>query len=267
MSPAPRRIVYSALFGGYEEPQAQPLAGTDGYTFVLYTDRSNLNAEGWNVRRVEPRFPADPVRSARHLKIRGENYVHEFEESLWVDNRVVLRGHLDELFALRGSADLAVPVHSYRGPLIDEFCAVIDSGFDDPARIRQMYRIADRMGVLGRQTLWTGMLLRGRSAGLTQAMRRWEEFLLLTSRRDQLSLHCGLAAAGLDARTFSLDNYQSKFHVWIQPEAMGRARHIRFWRPDYRRPGLIVADLIRASSAGRAVARRLDGLGLPLPRI
>ena len=267
MPSATSRIVYSALFGGYEAVQKQPLATTPGYTFVLYTDRPMETDSGWTVRQVAPRFPTDPVRSARHLKIRGEGYVHEFDESLWVDNRVVLRGDLDRLFGLRGSADIAIPIHSYRGRLIEEFEAVIDSGFDDPSKVRQMYRLAQHFGVLDQQALWTGMLLRGRSDRLRDAMQRWEEFLLLTTRRDQLSLHCALAAADVTPSVLDIDNYDSPYHQWISPEAIGRSNTIRFWKPDHRRASIVLADGIRRSSLGRAVSRRLDRIGIPLPRL
>lgn len=262
----PTRIVYSALFGGYEDLQEQPLASSSGYKFVLYTDRPTSSPGGWEIRRVAPRFPLDPVRSARYLKIRGNAYVHEFDESLWIDNRVVLRGDLDRLFGLRGTFDIAIPAHSYRGELREEFRAVIDSGFDDPARIRQMYKIADHFEVLHMQTLWTGMLIRGKSDKLSAAMERWLELLLLASRRDQLSVHCGLTAEAVEYRTLELDNYRSEYHRWIAPDSISRSGRIRFWRPEYRRPALRVADHIRSSNIGRAINRRLNRTGLSLPR-
>src|ERR1700712_2653389 len=85
-----RRVVYTALVGGYEELLEQPLARSSTVDFVCFTDDDSLRSEDWEVRRVEPALAADRIRSSRTLKIAGHPSLSDYDESLWIDNRVQL---------------------------------------------------------------------------------------------------------------------------------------------------------------------------------
>jgi len=107
---APRRVVYTALIGAYELLNEQPIAKSSNIDFICFTDDPALVSDSWEIRLIEPRFPRDTIRSARYLKVMGPDILGEYDESLWIDNSIVLRATpesiLDEWIA---DADFALP--------------------------------------------------------------------------------------------------------------------------------------------------------------
>lgn len=266
---SPRRVVYSALLGGYEKPAPRPV-DTDGSTdFIFLTDTADIDpGAGWQVVLVEPHFPLDQVRSSRRLKILGHPAVNDYDQSLWLDNRIILKEGGLELFDLLDGADIVVPGHSYRGTVHDEFVEVIASGYDDPFAVRRMHSIAADCGVLDDEPLWTGMLLRNKGPAVQSAMERWFEYLLLTTRRDQLSVNAALAGTPqLRVRRLEIENEESRFHRWLHLKDMQRKRSVQMWRPPSRKKSLVAADLLRSRPYGRKLARLLMRWGLHVPTV
>ena len=219
MSGEPSRAVYTAVLGDYEPLNEQPVRPESTLRFICFTDSPDLESDGtWEVHRVEPRLPADPVRSARHLKISGHPLLDEFDETLWMDNSVQLRVTpevlLDEWL---GDDDLAVPVHGFRERLVDEFSAVVEAGYDDPGRVYEQLRhyLLLCPDVLDERPLFTALLARRRSPAVTALCDRWATDVLRYSRRDQLSLPPALARTPeLRWRRIDIDTWSSPFHVW-----------------------------------------------------
>ncbi|MBD3923449.1 hypothetical protein IEZ26_02350 [Nocardioides cavernae] len=217
---------------------------------------------------IEPHFPHDQVRSARRLKILGHPAVNGYEQTLWIDNRIVLKDRGLRLFDLLDDADIVVPKHSYRETVHDEFVEVIASGYDDPVAVRRMHAISRDNGVLEDEPLWTGLLLRNNSATVRAAMERWFDYLLLTTRRDQLSVNAALAGRpSVTIHRLSIDNGESEYHEWLNLNNLLRNRSVQMWRPPYRRPLLVIADMIRARPYGRKLARLLTRLGVRVPTL
>ena len=265
------RVVYSALIGDYERLVDKPVGRPSGVYFVMFTDSPDESRiSGWNVVRVKPRYTFDTVRSARYLKIVGHPLLDAYDETLWIDNRVTLKEGFDDLFSQLDTAQLALPQHSFRGGLVQEFDSVIAMGFDDPARVREMFRIAGSAQLIDTQTLWTGLMLRRRDPEVVECMRIWMDHVLLTSRRDQLSINFAIASSGLSFRAFDLDNWSSPFHEWVSTEHINRNSRIQSWRPADRSMGVRLGDAVRGFPSGLRLARGLTrvGVGLPaLPRL
>jgi hypothetical protein len=230
-----RRAVYSVLLGAFERLQDQPMAKQSAVPFIMLTDDPDLRSDTWEVRLVEPAFPMDPVRSARAIKLLGAKELGDFEETLWIDNRVELARPAEELLDqwLDGS-DFTVPFHSFREQLIDEFHAVVQSGFDDPTRVyEQLIHYGEtRPAALGDKPLWTGILARRTTPDVDALMRTWLDHVLRYSRRDQLSLPYVLRNPGVPTwRGLDLDNLESPWHRWPPVGAAQRrtdARHVRY---------------------------------------
>ena len=212
----PRRAVYTALLGGYEVLQEQPMASRSEIPFICLTDDPSLTSETWDVRVITPSFPLDMVRSARELKILGHELLAGYNQTIWIDNRVTLTARPEELFALLGDADLVAFEHSFRDSLIGEFDAVVNGGYDDPARVyEQLIHYAELAPhLLDEKPIWTGLLVRKVSATSSAAMRMWMNHVLRYSRRDQLSAPFALAAAGVRVSYQTFDNRESPWHVW-----------------------------------------------------
>ncbi|WP_158580729.1 glycosyltransferase [Cellulomonas rhizosphaerae] len=224
---APRRCVYSALFGDYERPSHQPAFAGDPIDKILFTDDPNLRSDDWEVRLVSRVLPADPGRSSRWPKLLPHRALPDHDVSLYIDNSVGLTRPPSEVLdvLLDDESPFALVEHSYRGAVAEEMDAVVAVKFDDPARIREQedhYRVI-APAALSAQTLWGGMLARRHHDPLVvAAMEIWWEQVLRYSRRDQLSLPYALQAAGLVPHVHRFDNRVSELHEW--PTELGRDR-------------------------------------------
>jgi len=220
-------IVYTAVMGGYEELNEQPLRQRSDLRFVCFTDSSELTSETWEIHRVEPILPADPVRSARHLKIVGHPLLEDADQTLWVDNSVLLRELPERILQdwLSEDHDLAVPQHGFRARLIDEFDAVVQAGYDEPGRVyEQLRHYLDLWPeLLDDPPLFTALLARRRTTATGALGQHWYTDVLRYSRRDQLSVLPSLArTAGLRWRRIEMDSWSSPVHQW--PVAGPRVR-------------------------------------------
>jgi hypothetical protein len=234
---APRRAVYRALVGGYEELGEEEVAHDSDLPFICLTDDPGLTSETWEVVVVEPRLPQDATRSARALKIIGHPVLDKYDETLWVDNTVALTRPPDDLFDdWLSDADVAAPLHSYRTSVLAEAEAVIDAGLDDYARVYEQiaHQLMEGGEVLEENPHWTGMLARRRTPVTDAAMQAWWEQVLHHSRRDQLSFVPALRAHSVRLRSVPVDSHEPTWHEW--PRAAGR---------DPQRQGTGLRELLR----------------------
>ncbi len=222
MAKSPRQVVYTAVMGGYEALREQPIAASSTVDFLCFTDDPSLVSDSWDVRLVEPAFPYDLVRSARTIKIAGHSLLKDYDESIWVDNRVQLERDPAEILAeTLDGVDVFVFLHSFRDLLVDEFDAVVRGGYDDATRVyEQLLHYAEGMpGVLDERAIWTGFLPRRRTARVNGAMRLWMDHVLRYSRRDQLSVNAALRDPKLPITRAEGDNRLSSWHSWATLDA------------------------------------------------
>lgn len=217
MSKPPTRVVYTALIGGYEDLVEQPVAADSETPFVCFTDDASLTSRTWEIRQIKTVFPGDPVRSARAVKICGNEYVDRFDESLWIDNTVQLRVDptviLDEWLR---EADFSLPQHSFRRQVIDEFELIVRFEGDDRTRVmEQLAHYTEQLpDLLLRPVLWTAILARRKSPLVETTMRIWLDHVFRYSRRDQLSIVHAIASSGIPFKMIPLDNHDSNLHSW-----------------------------------------------------
>jgi len=235
-STEPTRAVYTALFGRYERLQEQPVRERSGVAFVCFTDDPELVSSTWDIRLVEPALPLDTARSVRYPKILGVPLADEFDETLWIDNRVILREPpeliLDELLR---DADLGVMKHSFRSTVLAEFDAVVRADLDDPSRVfEQLLHYAETAPEsLDLQPYWGGLIARRWTAEVRAAMRSWLDHVLRYSRRDQLSFRLATEPLG-SVRAVEFDNLASPWHDWLT-EGVDLARDSSMREGAYRR--------------------------------
>lgn len=210
-----------ALLGGYEELLEQPIAKESSVPFICLTDDPGLKSDTWQIKVIDRAFDGDLIRSARKLKIRGHHLVDDFDETLWIDNTVLLKSAPEDILEtwLR-SHDIAVPLHSYRASVIAEVEAVIDAGRDDPARLyEQLLTYLRRYPeVMQQQPFWTGMMARRKTEAVRASMDTWWDHVARYSRRDQVSFP--IATRSLDINSLEIDNKNSEIHRW--PRALKR---------------------------------------------
>lgn len=213
----PRRVVYTAVVGGYEALNDQPAAASSGADFICFTDDPELVSESWQVRLIEPRFELDPVRSARWLKTRGPELLGDYDESLWIDNTVRLSRPPEQLLDdWLADHDIAMPKHSMRASVIAEFEAVATHGYDDASRVYEQliqYSAIDD-DVLREVPYWTGIIARRHTEAVLGASGLWSDHILRFSRRDQLSVNFAMSRSSVAVRGVELDNDRSEWHEW-----------------------------------------------------
>jgi len=264
----PRRAVFTAVFGGYEELSVQPVAAGSSIPFICFTDDPDLKSESWDVRVVEPLFPLDAIRSARAVKIRMPGELEEFDETLWIDNSVQLtqdpNAILDEWLA---EDDIAMPRHSYRRNVMAEFDQVGVFGYDDPSRIYEQLIHYSELNpeVLLEAPYWTALVARRRTDEVRAAMSLWMDHVLRYSRRDQLSINYILNSSGLSVRAIEIENFESEFHQW--PTEVGRKTGLRSsrYQDALRIPAVQIGRLSNdldeiTEDMRRAVAEREEAL-------
>jgi len=186
------------------------------------------------------------------MKILAHEYLAEYDESLYIDNTVALKMASPLLFdaLLPPDSVMALARHSFRGPLLDEYTAVIEQRLDAGwvCQEQQSHYQECNPTALDVPTLWSGLMLRRHNAPAVQAvMQFWWENVLRYSRRDQLSLPIALSAATFTPLIHDIDIYTSPYHEWPRWVAnTTRPGRIRPWDgPDLRIAELeqCVADL------------------------
>jgi FkbM family methyltransferase len=223
-----KRVVYTSLIGEYEELNEQPQAASSAIDFVCFTDNPELKSETWEIRVVDPRFPRDSVRSQRYFKMIGPELLSEYDESLYIDNSILLTTLPERLFEeWFTSNDLSLPLHSFRDTVAAEFDEVDLNGLDDPTRIHEQFISYSVMlpSVLNEKPFWAAIMLRRHTIAVFKTMRLWYENILRYSRRDQLSINYAILVSGLKTTALEIDNHSSEFHTW--PNIRGRKHNIR----------------------------------------
>jgi hypothetical protein len=223
-----KRVVYTSLICGYEELNEQPQATSSAIDFVCFTDNPELKSETWKIRVINPRFPRDSVRSQRYLKIIGPELLSEYDESLYIDNSILLKTLPERIFEeWFTSNDFSLPLHSFRDTVAAEFDEVAVNGLDDPTRIHEQfinYSIT-LPSVLNEKLFCTGIMLRRHTIAVYKTMQLWFENVLRYSRRDQLSINYAILVTGLKTTALEIDIHSSEFHTW--PNIRGRKHNIR----------------------------------------
>jgi hypothetical protein len=255
----PERAVYTALIGGYERLQEQPVAEASDLPFICFTDDPTLTSTTWEVRLVEPAFARDATRSSRFAKIMGHQLLPEYDETLWIDNRIVLSEAPEKILDdLLGDADLAVIHHSYRDTVMAEFDEVARAGLDEPARVyEQLIHYAEtRPHVLDVKPYWGAFIARRWTPEVREAMQTWLHHVLRYSRRDQLSMRFALDGVPR-VRALDLDNFRSPWHTWITDNEVIERDHsmrVNAFRTSIRAP---LATLTAAQAEAAALRAEL----------
>lgn len=238
--------VYTYVLGGYDELLEQAVAVDSEADFVCFTDDPDMRSETWRIELVTPRYPTDVVRSARELKILGHRVLDAYDVTVCIDASVLLRQPPERIVEawLSDDVDMALPQHSYREQVLDEFDEVVRLNYDDRSRVHEQllsYSVSDP-DALTQKPLWTAILVRRRTTEVADAMRLWFDHVLRYSRRDQLSVNVALSRTRLRVRRVPIDNFSSELHQWPAIER----RKVPLGKASPYGSGPLLAELRRA---------------------
>lgn len=125
-------VVYTVILG--PEFELNPVEHYEGVMYICFTDVIPQNNSGWEIRIIPPILPGDLPRSSRDFKIRPHLWLSEFENSLYVDSKVLLKGNPQEFWNILTLGDHSISLglinHSFRETIFDEFKAVLENKFD-----------------------------------------------------------------------------------------------------------------------------------------
>jgi hypothetical protein len=229
------RALYTVLIGKYEQLNPLPEIAQHGIDAFCFSDDPDLRSDTWTVVHVEPEFALDSVRSQRLIKILGHPVLDAYEETLFIDVTVRLKVNPNHILdSWLATADLALPEHSLRTTVEEEFAEVIADKLDSRERVTEQldhYRKLYAKTLAG-QPLWTAMIARRKTATVGEFSRVWAEHILRYSRRDQLSVLVAAEIAGVSLTRVPLDNHESDLHQW--PVRRGLKKKVRTTDiPDY----------------------------------
>ena len=212
----PTRVLYTALFGGYESLNELEVIDP-AVRAICFTDDPTLSSSTWEIVSVTPVFPSDPIRSQRRIKIVGHEALKEYEEWLYIDNTVRLLATASEILnSVLADHDLGIPRHSFRALLSDEFDEVRNHDVDSFERVTEQltHYAATYPFVLTQKPLWNGIIARRNTPQIAHWAELWWSHVQRYSRRDQLSVLVAIHLANVSLNHIDIDNYASAFHQW-----------------------------------------------------
>jgi len=209
-----KKVIYTAIFGNYDKLE-EPAYLPKGFDFVCFSDKK-IKSKNWQVRVVTPAYD-DPTRNARMYKILPHRYLGGYEESVWVDGNILLRGDTNELIEeYLKNANMAVYSHSHarhrdRGETPDTRDCVYEEADhlislasrgrvkDDPKIIEKQIENYRTSGYPAHNGLLLSMVLfrRHNKPDVIKAMEEWWSQLKGGSKRDQLSFNYSAWKMGL----------------------------------------------------------------------
>jgi hypothetical protein len=226
------RCVYTVLLGGYESLTEQPVAHSSTVDFICLTDDPKLSSDTWKIQLTSPHMPDDSIRSQRYLKIIGHESLKKYSQTLYIDNSVLLTTEPEDIFAKYGNKSaLALPLHSFRTSVDDEYREITALYLDDPKVIAEQRQRYSQLcpEVFAQKPYWTAILLRDYSMPeLQPLMEMWWSEVCHFSRRDQLSINAALELSQVVPFAYQIDNYRSWFHTW--PVARDKREDVRHWQ-------------------------------------
>lgn len=218
-----RTCIYTASFGGHDEPPEIWDAGVD---CICFTDSPTLERKTWRVIRpvMWPGFRAlSPRMQAKHFKLAAFQFLRQYDASVWIDaafwvhhakgfaehclsfmkNGWAFYPHPAEARTLEQEVDFAERMPKYRGELLREQVA--------------HYR---KSGFSGNDLLCGGVIAREHVAHVARTEEYWLEECRRWTSQDQLSLPYVLWQRALQVGHIPQDIYSNPFlcHIWSGTE-------------------------------------------------
>jgi hypothetical protein len=189
---------------------------------VAFTDDPNARSDTWAIRQLPPLIPTDLPRSSRFPKMCAHRVLPDYDVSLYIDTRVLLKTPperiLSELFDGH-NAPMTCFRHDLRTTIEEEAEAIIGAGYDqaDICRAQLAAYLEDSYGGAA-PLIWGGVLMRSHNEErIRDAMERWFAQILRYSRRDQLSFPYVAEKTELSFVAHALSNRETEWHQWPVP--------------------------------------------------
>lgn len=213
-------VVYTCLFGPKEDLLFDRVQSSN-VDHIIFTDRSISAPSGCKVVILEDNHIGFE-RLSRKAKILAHKFLHEYDWSLYVDNRVRLKKTPEYIFDLYASGN-DVPFFSFRHPwwssVAFEAEKLIELGYDDERVVREQTDIYRSNGFPDSEQLIAGTVLlrRHNSPVMISVQEDWYEHVLRFSKRDQLSFNYLRWRHSLEIGYFNGSLEHNDIMEWLSP--------------------------------------------------
>ena len=197
-SVALRRAVYTVLVGG-SDALLSPLDAEPQLDYIAFTDAGGVPHSPWRVRPLAA-GARNPRMTARWHKLHPHRLLPDYEESLYIDANILIKGQIAPLFEqVLAEAPLAMFRHPNRDCSYMEAEAVKRLRYDDGAIVDAQMAYYRAHGLPPSAGLHFGgiMFRRHGDAALVGMLEDWWRQLKVFSHRDQLSLEFMLRRHGM----------------------------------------------------------------------
>lgn len=182
-------VVYCAITGNYDNLDS-PLYIDDRLEYVCFTNNRNIKSSIWNVEYISDNNMSD-VFLARNIKCFPDKYFKEYELSIWVDGKYLIKNNLREYIEkyMINKNMLCFP-HPDRNCVYNEAAACIFYGKGEKDSIlKQVITYYNEKYPFDNGLYESGCLARNHNDDfIKKLMSEWWEQISVFSYRDQLSL-------------------------------------------------------------------------------
>jgi hypothetical protein len=211
-------ILYTAITNNKDT--LKPYLGND--KAVCFTD-SDLNIEGWEIRKIESSEP-DLVRKMKIYKTCPHFFFDD--DTIFVDGNITLKKTPTELFdfAFRDNdCDIAFFRHPWRNTLYEEaeYCLKHGDKLDKSSLIEEQVSYYRTDGIKGEDLVCGGIIIRRNTEKVRKFNSIWWNEICFGSKRDQISLPyvieiTGIKVKYLEKQVLFEDNtfYKREKHNW-----------------------------------------------------
>ncbi len=86
-------VIYTALFGDYDELKHPLTENTCNYDFVCFTNQKDIKSDIWQIRFVEEANYLPNIAN-RKYKMLPHLFLKDYEESIYIDANVIPKGNI-----------------------------------------------------------------------------------------------------------------------------------------------------------------------------
>lgn len=185
---AKKIVVYTANIGKYDEVQ-EPLVRDDRIDYVCFTDDPDFCSGVWHVEHVKNECGDAPL-EVRKYKLFPDRYFPDYEISIWVDSKYLIRGNLfDYVERYAKEQPMLCFPHPERQNIYDEAAECVRVNKVQILEVsRQILHYYDS-GLRAQSGLIEGGCLTRlhHDERVKQVMQQWWEEINTFTRRDQIS--------------------------------------------------------------------------------
>ena len=192
-----KNVIYTCITGGYDK-LITDIKVSENFDYVCFTDDMSLDTGGiWELRKMPEEVSGyTKVKQQRYVKICAHKVLPEYENSIWVDAIVNIRGNVDDFIKDKCNSDSTVfiPAHPSRACIYKEGAACKNLKKDTAANIDPQLDRYRKDGYPDNSGLVQSIIMyrKHNTPSCIKLMEKWWEELSNGSHRDQLSFNYAL---------------------------------------------------------------------------